>query len=189
MTLQTDSRKQAIDNAQKLIQAKPTFLDTETTGLERSDEVIEIALVDFDGQVLLDSLIKPSKPIPSSATKINGISNDMVLQAPTWPVFWLRAKPLMTNRMIVAYNADFDLRMMQQSHERYRMPWRESIQMFDLLKLYSQFKGEWDPINRGWKFHSLEKAGRDCGIPLPNAHRSLADTLLARELLLFIANL
>lgn len=187
MNVPNSPQKQAIETAQKIIQANPLFLDTETTGLDRSDEIIEFSLVDLEGMILADSLVKPSKPIPASATRINKIDNGMVQQAPTWPVLWMKIKPLISSRLVVAYNADFDMRMMQQSHARYRMPWRETIQWFDLLKLYSQFRGEWDSIKRGWKYHSLEQAGKQSGIQLPNAHRSAADTLLTRELLLFIS--
>ncbi len=39
-------------------------LDTETTGLVAPAEVIQIAIVNPEGQVLLDSLVSPAQPIP-----------------------------------------------------------------------------------------------------------------------------
>ena len=184
----TTSRQQAIQTARKVLDVKPVFLDTETTGLNRSDEIVEITIVDSDGQVLVDSFVRPSQPIPLEATRINNITNEMVQGAPSWPVLWTQQiRPILTGKMIVAYNSEFDLRMMQQSHDRYRLPWRESLHSHDLLKLYAQFRGVWDPTRRSWKYFSLEEAGKTSAISLPNAHRALADTLLARELLLYIA--
>jgi DNA polymerase-3 subunit epsilon len=181
-------RQQAIQSARAVLDLKPVFLDTETTGLNLSDEVVEIAIIDFEGQVLADSFVRPKKPIPPDATRIHNITNQMVMAAQTWPVLWVqKIRPILIGKMIVAYNAEFDLRMMQQSYEQYQMAWREKLQSFDLLKLYSRFRGEWDGTRREWKYFSLDEAGKASGISLPNAHRAMADTLLARELLLFIA--
>ncbi len=188
MVTTSSTRQQAVQSARQLLQAQPVFLDTETTGLSSSDEIVEIAIVDAAGQVLADKLVKPSRPIPKEATRIHGITDEQVKGAPSWPILWMSLRPLLIGKPVVAYNSDFDLKMMRQSHDRYRQPWRENLQMFDLLKLYAQFRGEWDSLHSHWKYFSLDEAGKASKISLPNAHRSLADTLLARELLLFIAN-
>ena len=41
------------------------FLDTETTGLDAYAELVDIAVVDAAGRVLLDSLVRPRRPIPA----------------------------------------------------------------------------------------------------------------------------
>lgn len=180
-------RSQAVQLARQILAKNPVFLDTETTGLEKTDEIVEISIVDELGQVLYQSLIKPSQPIPPAASRINHITDVMVQKVPAWPVAWMQIRPLLLNRLIVAYNSEFDQRMMQQTHLRYRMPWRDPLNFIDLLRIYAQFRGEWDPNRRSWKYHSLENAGKQCGISLPNAHRATADTVLTRELLLFIS--
>ncbi len=180
-------RQRAIQTAQKILEARPIYLDTETTGLDNSDEIIEISIIDDEGQVLFESLVKPSRPIPASATMIHGISNDEVQNARNWPAIWPQVRSVLFGRLVVIYNEAFDLRMMQQSHARYRLPWKERLTTVDLLKLYAEFRGEWDPNRRSYRYHSLAKAGQQCGISLPNAHRSTADTLLTRALLHHIA--
>jgi len=180
-------RQRAIQTARKILEARPVYLDTETTGLENSDEIIEISIIDDDGQVLFESLVKPSQPIPVSATSIHGITNEDVQNALNWPAVWPQVRSVLFGRLIVIYNEAFDLRMMQQSHARYRLPWKERLNTFDLLKLYAEFRGEWDPKRRSYRYHSLANAGLQCGISLPNAHRSTADTLLTRALLHHIA--
>ena len=185
----TSSRENAIRLAQARISEKPIYIDTETTGLDRTDEVVEISIVDFDGTILLSSLVKPSQPIPRDAQSIHGITNDMVQSAPSWPILWPRVREIFYGRTIAAYNAPFDLKMMQQSHSRYRIPWRENLDMLDVLRLYSDYKGLWDPARRSMRFFKLEEAGRSFQIPLPNAHRSTADALLTRAVLHSIAGL
>lgn len=181
-------RQNAIAVARQVIAQNPLYLDTETTGLEKSDEIIEISVIDDRGQIVFDSLVRPSQPIPPAATRIHGIDNSMVQKSYQWPIVWQQLRPMLVGKTIVAYNSDFDGRLMMQSHARYRLPWKEPLNFFDLLKLYSRFRGEWDSVRRSWRYFSLENAGKACQIPLPNAHRSTADTLLTRELIHYIAN-
>ncbi|XFB06568.1 exonuclease domain-containing protein [Azotobacter salinestris] len=58
------------------------FLDTETTGLHASAEIVELSLIDSRGQPLLDTLIRPERPIPPALTRIHGIDNAMVADVP-----------------------------------------------------------------------------------------------------------
>jgi DNA polymerase III subunit epsilon len=180
-------RAQAIQEARQVLAQNPIYLDTETTGLERTDEIVEISIIDDNGVVLLNSLVKPSQLIPQAAFNVHGITNEMVQAAPSWLIIWQQIRPLLLNKVIVAYNSDFDHRLMQQSHARYRFPWKENLRFYDALKLYSKFRGEWDSQRRSWRYYSLDAAGKHSNIALPNAHRSTADTLLTRELVHFIA--
>jgi DNA polymerase-3 subunit epsilon len=181
------ARQHAIETARKVLAAKPVYLDTETTGLDRSDEIIEISIIDDDGQVVFESLVKPTQPIPPASTRVHGIQNEDVQSARPWPILWPQVRNALFGRVVVIYNEEFDLRLMRQSHARHNLPWKDKFNSFDLLKLYAEFRGEWDSARRTYRYQSLEKAGQQCGISLPNAHRSTADTLLTRAVLHFIA--
>lgn len=182
-------RQRSIETARSVLKNRPVYLDTETTGLKQTDEIIEISIIDDDGNSLIETLVKPSQAIPPDATAIHGISNEEVQSARAWPIVWPEIRSALFGRMVVIYNADFDLRMLQQSHARYRLPWKERLNAFDLLKLYSEFRGEWDSRRNSYRYQSLDAAGKQCGIVLPNAHRSTADTLLTRALLHHMAEL
>ena len=58
------SRQLAILQAQAHLARQPLYLDTETTGLGRSAEIVDICIVDDAGQVLVDTLVRPRFPIP-----------------------------------------------------------------------------------------------------------------------------
>ena len=184
----SSSRLQAIQTAREVLKNAPVYLDTETTGLGSTDEIVEISVVDTYGIVLVNTFVKPSRTIPAEAINIHGITDEMVQKAPAWPILWSQVRFFLVGKVVVAYNSDFDMRMMKQSHDRYRIPWKENLQPFDLLKLYAQYRGEWDSNRRSWKYFTLDSAGKASGISLPNSHRSLADTLLARALLIYIAD-
>jgi hypothetical protein len=51
------------------------IFDTETTGFEDHDEIIQIGIVDHTGAVLLDQLIQPTQPILN--TQYHGITDDL----------------------------------------------------------------------------------------------------------------
>lgn len=182
-------REQIISLARQKLEQKPVYIDTETTGLNRTDEIIEISIIDFDGSELLTRLIKPSQSIPSEAYKIHGISNEMVKTAQAWPILWPLVRGHLYGRVIAAYNATFDQRMMEQSHGRYRLPWREKLEFLDVLTLFSEYVGEWDQNRVSYRYFKLEEAGRYFNIALPNAHRSTADALLTRAVLHSIAGM
>jgi len=177
------SRQNIIVKAREIWGAQPVFLDTETTGLHNSAEIIEISIIDSDGSVLFESLVKPRRSIPLDAVLIHGITNADVQDAPAWLQIWPQVESILQNRLVGVYNAEFDLRMMQQSHRSSGLPWRSSpIKFFCIMRLYADYGGY-------MKWQSLEDAGRQLGIPLPNSHRARADSLLAREVFKKIAGL
>jgi DNA polymerase-3 subunit epsilon len=182
-------RQQIARFIRQKINEGPVYLDTETTGLDRDAEIVEIAIVDTHGEILVQSFVKPSRPIPSEAAAIHGINDAMVQGAPSWPVLWQSLRGLLNGHPLGLYNADYDLRLMQQSMTVYRLPWRETFNVVDIMKVYSDFRGEWDPRRRGKKIFKLEEAGRFFSIPLPNAHRAAADSLLTRAVFHSMAGL
>jgi DNA polymerase III epsilon subunit-like protein len=188
MTLTSPSRRnQAVETARRVLEQRPVFLDTETTGLDNTAEVVEISVVDTDGSTLFDSLVKPFRPVPASARAVHHISDAMLKSAPIWPSVWAELRSKLVGRLIVIYNEEFDLRMMRQSYEFYRLTWREQLQSACLMKLYAQYVGDWDARRRSYRNISLENAGKACQIALPNSHRALADSQLARAVLFYLA--
>ena len=76
------SQQQVIEYARRKFLEEPVYLDTETTGLEKNDEIVEIAVIDKIGNVLINTLIKPRSLIPDSASSIHHITNEMVKEIP-----------------------------------------------------------------------------------------------------------
>jgi DNA polymerase-3 subunit epsilon len=180
-------RRAAIAQAQIELNKRPVYLDTETTGLKPTDQIVEICLLDADGTVLFESLVKPTTKIPADALRVHHITDAMVAAAPTWRELWPQLEPILAQRRIAIYNAEYDLRLMQQSHRAHGLTWATPVSSFCIMKLYAQFRGEWNPRARSYRWHSLDDARWQCGLDLPNAHRARADTLLSRALLLWMA--
>jgi len=188
--MSASARLEAIRLAQKSISQFPVYLDTETTGIGKNDVLVEISVIDHDGSVLLDSLVRPNKLIPFEATKIHGITDEMVSDASQWPEVWLDVKSALAGRFVAIYNADFDIRLIKQSHTQNHMRWKKpaGTTFFDVMAFYAQFYGQWNPRYGNYRWQSLEAARKQCGLSLPNSHRALDDTLLTRALLHYMAN-
>ena len=80
-----DTRQDVITWARQVIETGETLiLDTETTGLNAHDEVIQLGIVDMRGIVLLDTLVRPTNPIAPEARAIHGITDEVLAQAPSF---------------------------------------------------------------------------------------------------------
>jgi DNA polymerase-3 subunit epsilon len=185
----SSARTEAIQMAKSKLALSPVYLDTETTGTGPTDEVIEIGIVDADGKTLFESLVKPVGKVGLAAFSVHGISEEMLVNAPRWMIVWPKVEAVLAGRTVGIYNADFDLRMFQQTHARYKLRWiiPQGASFFCVMKLYAQYYGERNLKTGGYRWQSLENAGRQCQLPEPNAHRSVADSLLTRALLHYIA--
>ena len=180
-------RRAAIAQAQIELNKKPIYLDTETTGLKETDQIVEIGLLEHDGSIAFQSLVRPTVRIPPEAARVHHITDAMAATAPAWPAIWPQVETLLTTRRIAIYNAEYDLRLLQQSHRAHGLVWSASINHFCIMKLYAQFRGDWNSRTGNYRWYSLDDARWQCGLDLPNAHRAHADTLLARAVLNFIA--
>jgi DNA polymerase-3 subunit epsilon len=187
--MDSTARRNAIQEARSLLQSKPVYLDTETTGLHLNAEVIEIGIIDDEENVLFDALIRPRGRIDPAAARVHGITLEMLAPAPTWQEIWPAAQAMLEGRRVGVYNVEFDLRLLKQSNRQYWLTWTlPDSSFFDVMKLYARFFGDWDPLHRSFRYQSLELAGRQCGIRMPQAHRAVDDCLLTRALLHHMAD-
>lgn len=147
------------------------ILDTETTGLDATAQVIQVAVVGPGGSTLLDTLVRPHGRIPPEAIAVHGITDDLVATAPTYPEVHVRLQEVLRGRIAICYNAAFDSRMLRQTAFRNEVsplanPWSCAMLM------YAQYVGQrsrrgygyrWLPLPRGPEYPSAKhQAIDDC---------------------------
>ena len=180
------ARREAISRqARAWLEANALILDTETTGLGDDAEVVELALIDCAGAVLLDTLVRPSGPVPAEAAAIHGITDAMLADAPTWSEIHARFCDLVEGRQVVIYSREFDTRVITQTARRYGLP---APQGFDLvldpgrihcaMQAYAEFRGEWSAEKGRYRWQKLSAAAAQQGVTVTNAHRALGDCLM-----------
>ncbi len=171
--------------ARAWLEANALILDTETTGLGDDAEVVELALIDCAGAVLLDTLVRPSGPVPAEAAAIHGITDAMLAEAPTWSAIHARFCDLVEGRQVVSYSREFDARVITQSARRYGLP---APQGFDgvldpgrihcAMQAYAGFHGAWSEEKGQYRWQRLSAAAAQQGVKVENAHRALGDCLM-----------
>ena len=178
-----------IQRAQAVLELQPIYLDTETTGTGQTDRISQIGIVDTHGEPLFQSLVNPGMPIPAESSAVNGITDEMVRDAPVWSQLWPDVQAILKGRVIGIYNAEFDLRLLRQTNKAAGLPMSiETNQAFCVMKLFAAFYGEWNARNNGFKSQKLEFAGRLLSIPIPNSHDAIDDARLTAALTHAIAN-
>lgn len=150
------------------------FLDTETTGLHPPrDSVVEIAIVAEDGEVLMDELVNPGRPI-GFATTIHGISDEMVAHAPPLEVLLPEVERLVRGARLVIYNAAFDTRFFPDGLGG---AGRIDCAMHRFSRLFAPPAGR-----RSYRWWKLTDAADHVGHEWEGAaHRALADAQATRS--------
>ena len=164
------------------------FLDTETTGVKPTDDLVDIAILDGRGETLLEQLLKPSRPIPADTSAFNGISNKMVATAPDLQEIYPTLADVVANRVVVAYNSDFDRTMLAAALRRRGLPDIAASSWDCAMEAYAAFNGESSWHRPGFRWMSLEKATAKLGIPQPT-HRARADAEACRRVVHALASL
>ncbi len=173
----------AITQFRQMLRTQPYLvLDTETTGLN-DGEICQIAVLSSEGDVLLNSLVKPVRRIPYSATQIHGITDAMVGDAPSWKDISPSLMEILRGQQVVVYNAVYDRRMMEQSAMVAGLPrvdWTAIGMWWCAMEAFAEIYGQRG--RHGYKWQKLSTAARYYGIPVKQAHDALGDVRMTLEI-------
>lgn len=176
-----DSRDWAIQWARQVVNdPHAVILDTETTGLDSGDVIIEISVIDVAGNVLLDTLVRPLKPIPPAASNIHGITDDMCAAAPAWIDVVKELMPILVNASrVVIYNAEYDTRMMFQTLAAASLDreWMGGIEFNCAMEQYAAWCGDYSEYHGNFRWQRLN-----------GGHRALGDCRATLDLIRGMAN-
>lgn len=117
------------------------FFDIESTGPNSSkDRIVQLAIhvIDEEGKVLLSKskLFNPGIPITAEATKIHGITDEDVKDAPHFRDDAKVLKKIFENKIIITYNGmRFDIPMLMAEFERAKVEVELSGKFIDVLKV------------------------------------------------------
>lgn len=146
------------------------IVDIETTGGNASgSRITEIAIVIHDGQNVIDrfeTLVNPQKEIPLPIFALTGINNEMVQDAPLFDAISERVLQLLTDRIFVAHNVNFDYSFVRHELEQAGFKWSAR----KLCTVRAARK-----IRPGLDSYSLGRLCRSLDIPLENRHRAGGD--------------
>lgn len=134
--------------AQTLGRISWCVLDTETTGLGADAEVVQVAVVDgHDGRLLLDRDVRPMRATPDTdALAVHGLDLRRLAAAPSWPDVYAELHPLLVGRLVVAYNAEFDRRLLTQTCSLFGIP-APQLTWDCAMTRYTDWGGSWRSLH------------------------------------------
>lgn len=136
--------------------AQWVILDTETTGLKDTDVVIQLAVIDLNGNALIDTFLKPARNITFTpeAIAVHGITPEMVVSAPFYKDIYPELSAMMKGKGIIAYNVEFDKRLLKQTAQQDSAPVIKANWECAMVQ-YSQYSGQWSEYHKNYKFQRL----------------------------------
>ena len=159
--------------------------DIETTGLSNvNDRITEIGAIKIrNGKIVDDfsSLINPKIPIPEKITKLTGIDDLMVANAPTiekiLPEFW----DFVGESPLVAHNADFDIGFIRENlkrlgYDKIKNPIVDTLTLSRVL------------LTR-LKRYRLNVIAKELNVVLENHHRAVDDAKATAEIFIKLVDL
>jgi DNA polymerase-3 subunit epsilon len=155
-------------------------LDTETTGMDPlRDRIVEFAAVKLhpDGRrETLRTLVNPKEAIPPEASRVHGITDDAVLDAPTFAETAREILLFLAGADLTGYNIGrFDLPILRQEFERCEMELPlEGVRVVDAQVIF--FNREPRDLSAAVRFY--------CGRELEGAHGALPDSEATLDVLL-----
>lgn len=160
-------------------------VDTETTGTDSQAECVQIVIVNAWGRVAFSSLVRPECPIDEAgrAFEIHGHSNAMLKSATRFQHVYPLLRGWLKGARVIAYNAQFDFKMISQCCDRALMPVPAGDPWDCAMLRYAEYEGS--PGRFGdYKWHKLAEACACVGLRLDrNWHDAAADAIATFELI------
>ena len=153
------------------------IIDIETTGTSATyGKITEIAIILHNGDSVSETfttLINPECNIPWNITRLTGITNEMVSNAPKFYEVARKIIELTAGTIFVAHNATFDYSFVKEEFKRLGYDFKRKT--ICTVKLSRK-------LLPGHLSYSLGKICADLGIEITDRHRAIGDALATTKL-------
>jgi DNA polymerase-3 subunit epsilon len=171
----TKSAKQFATEWAKAVLDSPDryyILDTETTGLN-SPEIVELAIIDTEGNIIVNQRFNPVADIEIAAAKIHGIVPEIAQKYPYWAHSANHLESILTSRELLIYNYQFDIAAIVNTIVNSGGDPLQNLRGECVMLQYARFYGEWNHYRKTYKWQ-----------PLPGGdHSALGDCLATLRLI------
>lgn len=173
-----EDKKQNMKDAE-IENSKILIIDTETTGFKPDDEILQVSIVDANGEKVYNQYFKPEhKQSWESAEQVNHISPTSTKDKPYLKMHKETIEKLLDSAsLIVGYNTGFDMKMLEQNG--IKIP--QDTKYVDLMIPFAKVYGEKNEYGKP-KWQKLVTCAKTYGYNTEKAdwHNSLGDTMATR---------
>ena len=153
------------------VYSKFVVFDIETTGLSREeDRITEIGAIKIENRKIVErfsTFVNPEIEISNEITKLTGITNDMVKNAPTISEVLPKFIEFFSDSVLVAHNASFDVGFIRYNIDYLKMPSLDNT-VLDTLELSKTLLPD-------LKKYKLNIVAEEMNVSLDGHHRALND--------------
>lgn len=154
------------------------IVDTETTGMRPPfSRVVDLGILRVENGTVVkkyQTLLNPGSSIPYAVSRIHGITDEMVADAPSFADVAIEVQEMLDGAVFVAHNAQFDHAFMKAEFRRLRMTFEPE------LLCTVQLSRALFPDVRG---HSLDAIIERFNIRMEDRHRAYPDAAAVWEFL------
>lgn len=158
-----------------------TVFDVETANSQR-DSICAIGIIRYENEQVVyekEILINPETEFNYFNTRIHGITEKDVINAPKFPEVWNEISVYFTDTILVAHNAkSMDLCALYRTLERYNLPLVDNKYICTMELAKEIFKND-DSVQK----YRLDVLANKYGIELLHHHNALDDTKACFEIL------
>ena len=97
------------------------FLEIDTTGLTDQDEIVRVTLLDLTGTLQDDLFFKPSRPLSTEASAVNGLTDEMLEYAPRLSDMWEILRTRVYGHYLLSFSQAFDKKKLDEAAARYHL--------------------------------------------------------------------
>jgi len=155
------------------------IFDLETTGLNPiTNEITEIGafkIINGELQDIFSQLIKPQAGISDEITRLTGIDDDMVKEAPPIEIILPKFLDYIGHSILIAHNADFDIGFVKAKIKQVAPGQELTNSILCTVKLARY-------LLPNLANHKLHTVGRHFGFSTQNRHRSIGDVELTFQI-------
>ncbi|MDY3014587.1 MAG: PolC-type DNA polymerase III [Evtepia sp.] len=152
--------------------------DLETTGLSKTeDRITEIGAVILEGGEVKErfqTFANPQKPLPPNIVQLTGITEDMLVGAPSQEEAIQAFLAFADGRPLAAHNAEFDIGFIREGCRRYGIDFQPTV--IDTLPLAQKLLPELGK-------YKLDVVSRHLNLPEFNHHRASDDAAMVGYML------
>ena len=172
----------SLDSNSSLLDLPIVSLDLETTGLDVvSDRIVQIGMIEVSLNEpkltpVLDSLINPGIAIPPLSTDIHKITDEDVIDAPTFADFSDQIHELADTHLIIGHHVAFDIAILRHESARLGLEWTEP-RALDVALIAAALEPGLSDIR-------LDSVAEWLGVSISGRHTAVGDSRAAAEIFL-----
>lgn len=150
--------------------------DSETTGLDpTTDDVVQLGAVRIvNGRIIasetFNALVNPGRPIPAQSTKVHGVTDTMVADAPDFLSVRKAFHSYAADAVLVAHNAPFDIAFLNRGNAEFDNPVMDTVHLSAI-------------VFGGSAIHTLDAVCERLEVDIPDElrHTALGDAMVTAK--------